>query len=217
MLHDYAPPEQRFVATPNQDVAYGFGILSLDREPVVVQVPDFGDRFWVYQTSDQRTDGFGELGQMYGTTPGFYLLVGPDWDGVAPDGIVDTVRSPTNIGALIPRVFMDDTAEDRQAVLPLVSQVMAYPLSEFTGLMQTKDWTQLPSFPAPTRDDGGAEVQRVNPDQFSTFCQRCSMSSRRSMVSRRSRHLCDRSSSTPVTIPSDPERRALCCQASVPA
>ncbi len=28
MLLDYAPPEQRFVATPNQDVVYGFGILA---------------------------------------------------------------------------------------------------------------------------------------------------------------------------------------------
>jgi hypothetical protein len=33
---------------------------------------------------DQRTDQFGELGKPYGTAPGFYLLVGPDWDGDVP-------------------------------------------------------------------------------------------------------------------------------------
>ena len=27
---------------------YGFGVLDLGREPVVVQVPDFGERYWVY-------------------------------------------------------------------------------------------------------------------------------------------------------------------------
>lgn len=164
MLHDYVLPEQRFVATPNQDVAYGFGILSLDREPVVVQVPDFGDRFWVYEIGDQRTDGFAELGQMYGSEPGCYLLVGPDWQGSPPEGIQAVFHSPTNIGFVVPRVFMDDTA-DRQAILPLVAQIMAYPLSQFTGQLQTKDWTQLPTFPS-TQNTGGGEVQWVNPDQF---------------------------------------------------
>ena len=43
--------------------------------PVVIQVPDFGDRFWVYQAVDLRTDGFVRIDKMYGTTPGFYLLV----------------------------------------------------------------------------------------------------------------------------------------------
>ena len=74
MLHDYVSPDERMVACPNQDVIYGFGILALDQEPAVVQVPDFGDRFWVYQIGDQRTDGFGKLGKMYGSAPGHYLL-----------------------------------------------------------------------------------------------------------------------------------------------
>jgi hypothetical protein len=56
MLRDYIDPGERLVACPNQDVTYGFGLFALDQEPVVVQVPDFGDRFWVYQVVDQRTD-----------------------------------------------------------------------------------------------------------------------------------------------------------------
>ena len=32
-------------ACPNQDVVYGLGFFSLDEEPVVIQVPDFGDRY----------------------------------------------------------------------------------------------------------------------------------------------------------------------------
>ncbi|MEY3760981.1 MAG: hypothetical protein RIR39_2472, partial [Pseudomonadota bacterium] len=39
MLTDYIDPAERIVATPNQDVVYGISILSLDREPVVLQVP----------------------------------------------------------------------------------------------------------------------------------------------------------------------------------
>ena len=49
MLTDYIDPEERSVACPNQDVVYGVGALALDVSPVVIQVPDFGDRFWVYQ------------------------------------------------------------------------------------------------------------------------------------------------------------------------
>jgi hypothetical protein len=44
----------------------------VDEEPVVAQVPDFGNRFWVYALYDARTDQFAELGQPCNTKPGFY-------------------------------------------------------------------------------------------------------------------------------------------------
>ena len=74
MLHDYITPEERLVACPNQDVVYGFGVIDARRGPSVVQVPDFGGRFWVYQVVDQRTDSFVRLGAMYQTKAGLYLL-----------------------------------------------------------------------------------------------------------------------------------------------
>ena len=131
MLTDYVDPAERNVACPNQDVVYGAGSLALDLSPVVVQVPDFGpDRFWVYQCLDLRTDGFVKIGKMYGSTPGFYLLVGPHWHGDVPRGITATFRSPTNTGFIAPRVFQADTPEDRRAVQQVLTGVMAYPLSE---------------------------------------------------------------------------------------
>jgi hypothetical protein len=78
MLTDYVAAEERIVAWPNQDVVYGGGSLALEQSPVVIQVSDFGDCFWVYQVADMRTDSFVQLDKMYGTTPGFYLLVGPN-------------------------------------------------------------------------------------------------------------------------------------------
>ncbi|MBD8637108.1 DUF1254 domain-containing protein [Stenotrophomonas sp. CFBP 13725] len=72
MLTDYVAPSEREVACPNQDAVYGGGPLALDIEPVVLQVPHFGTRFWVYQVVDTRTDSLAELGSMYGTPPGFY-------------------------------------------------------------------------------------------------------------------------------------------------
>lgn len=76
MLSDYIDPGQTFVTCPNQDVVYGLGFFSLDEEPVVAEVPDFGDRFWVYAMYDARTDQVAEIGKPYGTKPGFYLIAG---------------------------------------------------------------------------------------------------------------------------------------------
>lgn len=165
MLHDYMKPEERYVACPNQDVVYGFGLLSLERDAVIVQVPDMGDRFWVYQIGDQRTDSFGHLGKMYNSKPGFYLLIGPDWKGRGPKGVQAVFRSPTKIGYLIPRVFLNDTPEDRRAIQPFISQIMAYPLSQFTGKMKRKDWKKVPSFPS-SQVTGAEEIQWVVPKRF---------------------------------------------------
>jgi hypothetical protein len=168
MLTDYIKPEERAVATPNQDTVYGFGILALEREPVVFQIPDFGSRYWVYQLGNQRTDAISGLGSIYGTKPGFYMVVGPNWTGDVPNGITGVFRSPTNLAYIIPRAFMDDTKEDRAAIQPLLSQIVAYPVSEFDGKMKTKDWSKIPTFadPAGGKSGSGGETKWVRPEAF---------------------------------------------------
>ena len=164
MLTDYVLPEERIVACPNQDVVYGAGALALDKSPVVIQVPDFGNRFWVYQIVDLRTDSFADLGRMYATTPGFYLLVGPSWNGEVPRGITKVFRALTNTGYVIPRVFQEDTASDKQAVQSLLNSIMMYPLAEFDGKMKTKDWSALPKLPP--QSDSEEETTWVVPGKF---------------------------------------------------
>ncbi|WP_205746336.1 DUF1254 domain-containing protein [Dyella amyloliquefaciens] len=166
MLTDYIEPQERDVTCPNQDVVYGSGPLVLDKEPVVVQVPDFGDRFWVYQVVDIRTDSFANLGKMYGTKPGFYLLVGPDWKGTVPKGITQVFRSGSNTGFIVPRVFMDDTSADRTAIQPLIASINIYPLSQFDGKMKHFDWTHTPSIPGPPPSADGGEAPKVIPGKF---------------------------------------------------
>lgn len=168
MLHDYIEPQETFVTCPNQDVVYGLGFFDLDKEPVVAQVPDFGDRFWVYALYDQRADQFGELGKPYGTKPGFYLLVGPKWNGEVPDGIAGVVRSSTAIANAIPRVFQDDTAEDKEAIQSVIDKVVFYPLSQFDGKMKTIDWSDAPDLPPPASSGGaeGGETKWVVPEKF---------------------------------------------------
>jgi hypothetical protein len=164
MLTDYVAAEERIVACPNQDVAYGGGSLGLEQSPVVIQVPDFGERFWVYQAVDLRTDGFVQLGKMYGTTPGFYMFVGPNWRGNVPKGISKVFRAATNTGFVAPRIFMDDTAQDRQAIQPVLRQIMMYPLAEYDGRMKSIDWSTIPRLPNATT--GEQEIVWVPPQSF---------------------------------------------------
>ena len=166
MLTNYVSATQRFVTCTNQDVVYGFGYLdNLDNEPIVFQVPDFGDRFYVYALYDARTDELSNIGKQYGTKPGFYMVVGPNWKGETPKGITAVLRSSTTVVAASARVFMDDTPEDHTAIQPLLSQVVFYPLSRFDGQMKTMDWSKLPHFPAP-KSSGPGETQWVNPETF---------------------------------------------------
>lgn len=166
MLHDYVQPEQRWVACPNQDVVYGAGVIALDRSPVIVQVPDFGGRFWVYQAVDIRTDSFARIGAMYATKPGFYLLVGPDWQGDVPAGVSQVFRAGSDTGMVAPRVFQDDTDDDRRAVQEVIAQIDLYPLAQFDGTMKRHDWRTLPSFAQPGSNDAGGETQWVVPQTF---------------------------------------------------
>jgi len=164
MLTDYISYKEQFVTCPNQDTVYGAGFQHVDSKPVVIQVPDFGGRFFTYQIADARTDSFGKIGKQYATKPGFYLLVGPNWSGTVPAGITEVLHSPTDLVAIFPRIFQDDTPEDRAAIQPLLNQVMVYPLTEFDGKMKTTDWKKTPAFPAPPST--GGETKWVIPEKF---------------------------------------------------
>jgi hypothetical protein len=166
MLHDYVEPSERWVACPNQDVVYGGAIAALDESPVVVQVPDFGTRFWVYQIVDLRTDSFADIGIMYGTKPGFYLLAGPGWKGDVPKGIAQVFTAKTNTAFVVPRVFQDDAPEDKRAVQDVIAGIDMYPLAEYDGTMKQHEWRNSPTLKSPGDDDGATETRWVFPDRF---------------------------------------------------
>jgi hypothetical protein len=164
MLTDIIRPRTTVVPCANQDVIYGFGMFDLAEDAVVIQIPDFGDRFWLYQLGDHRTDAFARVGRMHGTQPGCYLVVGPDWRGKIPAGIAGVFHCPTRYGYCLPRVHVNGTEEDRLAALPAVDQIVAYPLAEFDGAPQSHDWSRsrwLPHLASRGRHQGG-----VSPESF---------------------------------------------------
>jgi hypothetical protein len=126
MLTDYIEPSERAVACPNQDVVYGQAVLDMTQEPLIVQVPDFGGRFYVYQMVDQRTDAFAEIGEM---------LTGPDWNGPVPKRITKVFHSPTNVSFLIPRVFREDTDRLGSLAKKISLKRLAFSVAEYMLVM----------------------------------------------------------------------------------
>jgi hypothetical protein len=130
-------------------------------------VPDFGKRFWVYQVVDLRTDSFADLGAMYGTKPGCYLLAGPTFKGKAPKGIKRVFRATTSTAMIVPRVFQDDTAKDKQAVQSVIAGIDMYPLKQYDGRLKQRDWSGLPKLENPAgQSNGGGETRWVRPETF---------------------------------------------------
>src|SRR5262249_7996909 len=53
----------------------------------------------------------------------------------------------SNSRVVIPRVFQNDTPEDKKAVQSVIGGVMMYPVSEFDGSLKTHDWTKVQATP----------------------------------------------------------------------
>lgn len=131
-LADYLPPAQRIIVTPNNDTFYGVAFLDLGKEPVVVQTPEEvpEGHYWVMQIADVFTNVDRTLGSAWGTKPGKYLLVGPDWQGEKPKGFEEVIRLSTNYGGVFPRSFSARTPEARARAIAVQNQMGVYPLSQ---------------------------------------------------------------------------------------
>ena len=165
MLTDLISPDMRSIPCPNRDVIYGFGMLDLTNTAVVIQVPDFGNRLWVYQLGDQRTDAFAQLGSMHGSQPGFYLAVGPNWSGPCPAGIQQVFRSPTNLAYLIPRVAVSESPEDIQQLQSILPSIVSYPLERFNGKFKQQDWAKRKWYPS-IGSSSAAQCKWVKPSSY---------------------------------------------------
>ena len=74
------------------------------------------------------------------------------------------VNGVTEFANGIPRVFRDDTPEDKKAIQPVINQIVAYPLKEYDGKMKTIDWSAVPTIPGPKAT--GEETKWVAPEKF---------------------------------------------------
>ncbi len=111
----------------NVDTLYSGGWLELKDRPVVLHVPDMGDRYYSIQFTDPRngTD-FADVGRRTtGTQAGDYLVTGPGWKGSVPTGM-KRISSPNNSVLVLGRVLVNGD-DDLQTAYDLSKQIAISP------------------------------------------------------------------------------------------
>lgn len=131
-VHIRAFPDETFtdVVSPNADTLYSSGFLDLSKEPLVLTLPDVGDRYYLMQLLDAWTNVFATLGtRTTGNRKQNFVITGPGWKGKLPDE-TPVIQSPTNLVWIIGRTQTNGTA-DYSAVHAIQDQYRLFPLHAF--------------------------------------------------------------------------------------
>jgi hypothetical protein len=117
-----------WVRTGNRDTLYTVGVLDLGTGPQILHVPDIAGRYYSIELVDPWLDIFADIGRRTtGTRAGDYLISGPHWKGVVPEGVTKIV-SPSNLVLLIGRVLVEGDG-DLSTAYSLAKQIQVAPLT----------------------------------------------------------------------------------------
>jgi hypothetical protein len=126
----FPDPTMTAVVRPNADTLYSSLQFDVSKEPLVIAVPDSGGRYYLLEVMDNWTDVFMSPGKRTtGTAALTFAIVGPDWKGELPAGIV-RYQSPTASGWIIGRTQTNGKA-DYEAVHKFQDGITAAPLSAY--------------------------------------------------------------------------------------
>ena len=127
-----AQPEQRAVVLGNRNTLYSVGWLDLSEGPVVFEIPDMGDRYYVMPLLDAWTNTFKSLGsRTTGQGAQKYLIANANFSGTIPEEHT-LITSPTNMVWITGRI-QADSAEDAKRVAGLQDKYTLMTLQEYLG------------------------------------------------------------------------------------
>src|SRR5436190_7218263 len=118
----------------NVDTLYSLASFDLSDGPLVLSVPEMGDRYWLMQLID-AWNGIPHVpgSRTVGGRGGDSAIVGPDWTGKLPAGLSE-LRMPTNLGIVGGRTYVSGP-EDYPAVHALPVRYRLVSLQDWGG-----DW-----------------------------------------------------------------------------
>ncbi|MEJ2580374.1 MAG: DUF1254 domain-containing protein [Acidobacteriota bacterium] len=127
-------PDDKTVVTPNSDTPYCHFWLDLRAEPMVLAVPEVApEHYYSFQLIDWYTHNFAYLGTLStGNDAGTFLIAGPGWEGAAPDGVDDVLRSETDLMSIVVRTQLFGP-DDLDQVGAIQSSYALEPLSSYLG------------------------------------------------------------------------------------
>jgi len=114
----------------NHDTLATVGWLDLSNGPQVLHVPDMANRYYSVQFTDPtKNTNFAYVGKRTtGTAAGDYLVSGPGWKGVVPQGM-SQISSPNNAVLLLGRVLVESDS-DLPTAYGLAKQIQLTPLNQ---------------------------------------------------------------------------------------
>ncbi len=114
----------------NHDTLPTVGWLDLSRGPQVLHVPDMANRYYSVQFTDpSKNTNFAYVGKRTtGTAAGDYLVSGPGWKGVVPQGM-SQISAPNNSVLIIGRVLVESD-NDLPTAYDLAKQIQLTPLNQ---------------------------------------------------------------------------------------
>jgi hypothetical protein len=122
-------PESKAGGSPNNDTLYSIAWLDLSKEPVVLSVPELGDRYYAMEIASFDSDNFAYIGtRTTGTKAGNYAIVGPSWKGGLPSGVQQLPPSRTPSAFILGRTLLKG-ADDLPAIRAVMAQHKLTPLS----------------------------------------------------------------------------------------
>ena len=115
----------------NLDTLYSFAWIDLSEEPLILSVPEMGDRYWNMMVLNAWNDVEAAPGsRTLGSKGGTFAIIGPNWKGYIPKEITE-YRVSTNISAVAGRTYTSGEADDLAAANALQDQFILTPLGKW--------------------------------------------------------------------------------------
>ena len=119
--------DTRLIETPNTETLYSIIFLDLDDGPIVVEHPDYGDRYFRTSVWDIHSDTHTISQKQDGGKPAPYVFYRTGWKGTIPDGM-KSIELRSRFVQLVPHVAVNGE-DDLANVVALQDGLKAVPLA----------------------------------------------------------------------------------------
>ena len=129
-IHPPASASKLATTGVNRDTLLSIGWLDLSKGAQILHVPDMAGRYYSVQFTDPSSNtNYAYVGKRTtGTSAGDFLVSGPGWKGVVPQGMTQ-IASPNNSVLVVGRVLVENDS-DLPAAHALAQQIQLAPLNQ---------------------------------------------------------------------------------------
>ncbi len=168
------------VVTPNATTLYGTGIIDLQDEPLVIEMPEITDRYFSLQIMDQYGIFYVMKGNQFNGTQARRYFVRPvGYAGDIPKDFVssDVIQATSDMGYLFVRIAVEHgTPEEVKHINRLQDQITLTPLSKWLendrkGIRNSDTPVRKGDYPVYPRmsEIANAQVDHQTPEDYFTL------------------------------------------------